>query len=215
MDDKQLVRRAKQGDHKAFRVLMERYRRKVFAIAMGMVRDPEAAMDISQEAFIKVHRYLSGFQGSSSFYTWLYRIVVNLCIDHIRKTGRREIVDYDDKVNRRDPDDSEAWIVPTILDTNPLKAFDRKELSGRIAAAFDSLSEKHRAVLMLREIEGLSYDEIGKTLKIQKGTVMSRLHHARKNLQRALGQYLSERSGRDSEVGQEVSDDRVGKATGV
>lgn len=174
---------------------MERYRRKVYAIAFGMVREPEAAMDISQEAFIKVHRYLGSFQGSSSFYTWLYRIVVNLSIDHLRREGRHEAVDYDDMIQRREPDDSEAWIVPTVLDQNPLTALDRREMADHITVAFEQLSEKHRAVLLLREVDGLSYEEIARTLKIHKGTVMSRLHHARRNLQRSLRQYLTERGG--------------------
>lgn len=218
-DEKKLVRRAKRGDPQAFRTLMERYRRKVYAIAYGMVRDPEAAMDISQEAFIKVHRYLGSFQGTSSFYTWLYRIVVNLSIDHLRKEGRHDAVDYDDMIQRREPDDSEAWVVPTILDQNPLEGCDRRELSGRIAEAFEGLSDKHRAVLMLREVEGLSYEEIARTLKIHKGTVMSRLHHARRNLQKALHSYLKERGG--SLTPRDDADERVeavratGKATGA
>lgn len=198
---------------------MERYRRKVYAIAYGMVRDPEAAMDISQEAFIKVHRYLGSFQGSSSFYTWLYRIVVNLSIDHLRREGRYDAVDYDDMIQRRDPDDSEAWIVPTLLDQNPLQALDRRELSGRIAEAFEGLSEKHRAVLMLREVEGLSYEDIARTLKIHKGTVMSRLHHARRNLQRALRAYLQERGGGPQFIAQDDESAEAGqgleKATGA
>ncbi|MFC1654792.1 RNA polymerase sigma factor [Myxococcota bacterium] len=185
-DERQLVRRAKRGDEKAFRTLMERYRRKVFSIAYGMVHNPEAAYDISQEVFIKVFRYLGSFQGTSSFYTWLYRISVNLSIDWLRKQGRTSLVDFDDSLLRREPDGAEALVVPKLQDGDPYKALDRKELREQIAKAFESLSEKHRAVLLLREVEGLSYDEIARALKIHKGTVMSRLHHARRNLQRAL-----------------------------
>ncbi|MBN2494392.1 MAG: sigma-70 family RNA polymerase sigma factor [Deltaproteobacteria bacterium] len=195
-DDKQLVRRARRGDEKAFRALMEKYRRKIYAIAYGMVRDPEVAMDISQEVFIKVHRYLGSFQGSSSFYTWLYRIVVNLSIDHIRKERKHESVDYDDMILRREPDDDESWIVPTVLDSDPHEAYQRKEMAERIGRAFESLSEKHRAVLILREVEGQSYEEIARVLRIHKGTVMSRLHHARKNFQRALNRQA--REGREA-----------------
>ena len=184
-DERQLVRRAKRGDEKAFRTLMERYRRKVFSIAYGMVHNPEAAYDISQEVFIKVFRYLGSFQGTSSFYTWLYRISVNLSIDWLRKQGRTSL-DFDDSLLRREPDGAEALVVPKLQDGDPFKALDRKELREQIAKAFESLSEKHRAVLLLREVEGLSYDEIARALKIHKGTVMSRLHHARRNLQRVL-----------------------------
>ena len=189
-DERQLVRRAKRGDEKAFRTLMERYRRKVYSIAYGMVHNPEAAYDISQEVFIKVYRYLGSFQGSSSFYTWLYRISVNLSIDWLRKQGRHDLVDFDDSLLRREPDGAEAMVVPTLQDSDPLKALGRKELRDQIARAFESLSEKHRAVLLLREVEGLSYDEIARALKIHKGTVMSRLHHARRNLQRVLRSYV-------------------------
>jgi len=189
-DERQLVRRAKRGDEKAFRTLMERYRRKVYSIAYGMVHNPEAAYDICQEVFIKVYRYLGSFQGSSSFYTWLYRISVNLSIDWLRKQGRVDLVDFDDSLARREPDGAEAMVVPKVQDSDPLKALGRKELREQIARAFESLSEKHRAVLLLREVEGLSYDEIARALKIHKGTVMSRLHHARRNLQRSLRTYV-------------------------
>ncbi len=218
-DEKQLVRRARRGDSDAFRILVERYRRKVYAIAYGMVRNPEAAMDISQEAFIKVHRYLGSFQGTSSFYTWLYRIVVNLSIDYLRKENRHHLVDFDDMIQRREPTDSEVWIVPTMLDGNPLKAYDRKEMSDRIATAFESLSENHRAVLMLREVEDLSYEEIARTLKIHKGTVMSRLHHARKNVQKSLRDYLQERGegpvSRSVKEEKALAEEKMPKASGA
>lgn len=181
-------------------MLIERYRRKVFSIAYGMVHNTDAAMDISQEVFIKVHRYLGAFQGSSSFYTWLYRLVVNACIDSLRRQRRHDALDYDEVFARREPDGAEASIVPRLLDQNPLEAYDRKELRGHIARAFEELSEKHRAVLMLREIEGLSYEEIAQALRIHKGTVMSRLHHARRNMQRALLNYLQERGADFREV---------------
>jgi RNA polymerase sigma-70 factor (ECF subfamily) len=196
-DELKLVRRAKRGDQEAFRTLMERYKRRVYAIVYGMVRDPELALDVSQEAFLKVYRYLGTFQGSSSFYTWLYRIVVNLCIDHLRKEGKHDTVDYDDMLLRREADDAEAEIVPSTLRNDPLRNLDRKELGEQLGKAFGSLSEKHRAVLLLREVEGLSYEDMARTLKIHKGTVMSRLHHARKNVQRALRGYLKERGNTD------------------
>jgi len=199
-DERKLVRRARRGDEEAFRELMVRYRKKVYSIAYGVVRNPETALDICQEVFIKVHRYLKSFQGSSSFYTWLYRISVNLSIDYLRKQSRHDTVDYDDMLLRREPDDAEAHIVPTLLDQNPLEALDRKELSEQISNALDSLSPKHRAVLVLREVEGLSYEEISRIQKIQKGTVMSRLHHARKNIQRTLYKYLAERDSKPSEA---------------
>ncbi|RLB56727.1 MAG: RNA polymerase subunit sigma [Deltaproteobacteria bacterium] len=198
VDERRLIRQAKRGDERAFRMLMEKYRRRVYAVAYGMVRDREEALDISQEVFIKVYRYLGTFQGSSSFYTWLYRVTVNLSIDHIRRRARRDNLEFDDAIRRREPDDQEALVAPTFLDSNPLQAAGRKELSEQIQQALDTLSEAHRAVLVLREIEGLSYSEIARTLKIHKGTVMSRLHHARRNLQAALREYLRERGDQET-----------------
>jgi RNA polymerase sigma-70 factor (ECF subfamily) len=195
-DELKLVRRARRGDDEAFRTLVERYKRRVFAIVFGMVRNQELALDISQEAFLKVHRYLGTFQGTSSFYTWLYRIVVNLCIDHIRKEGKHDTVDYDDSLLRREADDSEAEIAPPAHRGDPLRNLDRKEMAEHLNAALSMLSEKHRAVLVLREVDGLSYEEMARVLRIHKGTVMSRLHHARRYAQRALRKYLKERGER-------------------
>lgn len=214
-DEKQLVRRAKRGDKDSFRTLMEMYRRKVFSIAYGMVRDSELALDISQEAFIKVHRYLRTFQGSSSFYTWLYRIVVNLCIDHLRKSGKHETLDYDDRLLRREADDAEAEIVPLMLNEDPVRTLDRKELAEHLSKAIASLSDKHRAVLVLREVEGLSYEEMARILRIHKGTVMSRLHHARKNAQQALKNFLLERGQVQLEMGSEPEAANVSRVNDV
>jgi RNA polymerase sigma-70 factor (ECF subfamily) len=191
-DELQLVRRARRGDDEAFRTLMERYQRKVYAIAYGMVRNRDLAMDLCQDACIKVHRYLNSFQGNSSFYTWLYRLVVNRCIDYLRKEGKRDTVEYDD--NRlRTMDEVEIDTAPKASEESPLQILDRKELAARISTALGALSEKHRAVIVLREVEGLSYGEIARVLKIRRGTVMSRLHHARKYLQHELSAYLKER----------------------
>jgi RNA polymerase sigma-70 factor (ECF subfamily) len=191
-DELILVQRARRGDDAAFRTLMERYQRKVYAIAYGMVRNPDLAMDLCQDAFIKVHLYLDSFQGNSSFYTWLYRLVVNRCIDHIRKEGKRNQVEFDDTLLRA-MDEVELDNVPLAIQENPLQTLDRKELATHISKALATLSEKHRVVLVLREIEGLSYGDIARVLKIRRGTVMSRLHHARKYLQLALNKYLKER----------------------
>lgn len=198
-DERHLVRRAKRGDEEAFKTLMQKYQRKVYAIAYGMVRNPEAAMDISQEVFIKVYRYLGSFQGTSSFYTWLYRISVNLSIDYIRKQSRHDMKSYDDMTLRHESDGIEAQVAPTRSDENPQINLDRKELRGKISKAFEMLSEKHRAVLLLREVEGLSYDELAKTLKINKGTVMSRLHHARKQIQEVMEGYLKDKNAATSD----------------
>ena len=188
--DLNLVKRVRNGEKAAFRELVERYQRKVFSIAFGMVNNREDAMDLSQDAFLKVYHNLDRFEGSSSFYTWLYRIVVNVCIDHIRRTGKRIQVDYDDAILRDVAVDGEDRIRPSILGIDPVKAHGRKELLGEIRRALDELSPIHKEAIVLRELEGLSYQEMAEVMGVSKGTVMSRLHHARKNLQALLHEYV-------------------------
>lgn len=188
--DLDLVRRCQQGDETAFGELVRRYQRKVFTVALGMVKNPEDAMDIAQDAFIKVHRYLGNFQGTSSFYTWLYRIVVNLCIDHLRRDVKHMTLDFDERIDHEEHRENRGGVMASRLDTNPSKVLGRKELAGRIQRAVDALPSYHRAVIIMREVEGLSYAEMASAMKVSKGTIMSRLHHARQKLQRALGEYL-------------------------
>ncbi len=189
--DKELVRRVQDGDRQAFRELFDRYHRRAFAVAFGVVKNKQDALDIVQDAFIKVHKHIHNFQGSSSFYTWLYRIVMNLAIDHVRRAKKGRDLDYDDKVRRDDSDVAgDGAILPTILDANPRKTVLRRELADAIQAALGELPEYHRAVIMLREVEGLSYEEMSKILKVPKGTIMSRLFHARRKMQEALADYV-------------------------
>lgn len=188
--DLDLVQLCQAGDAEAFGKLVEKYQRKVFTIALSMVKNSEDAMDIAQDAFIKVHRYLGNFQGSSSFYTWLYRIVVNLCIDHLRRSGKRVKMDFDEKIDHREHAAQADAVLANRLDTNPSKVLGRKELAQTIQLAVDALPPYHRAVIVMREIEGMSYGEMAKAMNVSKGTIMSRLHHARQKLQRALADYL-------------------------
>ncbi|HET6612079.1 MAG TPA: sigma-70 family RNA polymerase sigma factor [Kofleriaceae bacterium] len=191
-DDRELVTRAQDGDSAAFRALFERYHRRAFGLALGMVKNPDDALDIVQDAFIKAHRHLSKFAGSSSFYTWFYRIVMNLSIDHIRKARRKSRMDFDDALARAEADApaSHGGLLPRILGQNPKKALVRKEIREHIGAALASLSDNHRAVLVMREVEGLSYEEMAVVMECSKGTIMSRLFHARKNMQKQLLAYM-------------------------
>jgi RNA polymerase sigma-70 factor (ECF subfamily) len=190
-EDLELVRRTQAGDRVAFRALFDKYHRRVFAIAMGVVKNPQDANDVTQEAFVKVFKHISGFEGASSFYTWLYRITMNLSIDLFRRKKTARAVDYDDAVGR-DPDDLEdpANIAPTYLGGDPAKAHSRKELLGKLEGALRTLPPYHQQVLMLREVDGLSYEEIANVMQIPKGTVMSRLFHARRKMQAALAGYV-------------------------
>jgi RNA polymerase sigma-70 factor, ECF subfamily len=186
-DDTELVKRLQAGDQTAFRVLFDRYNRRVFAVAFGVVKNPQDALDVVQEAFIKVHKHIGGFQGSSSFYTWLYRIAMNLAIDHVRRS--RKIVEFDDSVKREDAA-GDGTLLPRMVHENPSKTAIQKELSQRIEAALSELPEYHRAVIVLREVEGMSYEEMAQVLKVPKGTIMSRLFHARRKMQERLEGYL-------------------------
>jgi RNA polymerase sigma-70 factor, ECF subfamily len=188
--DLELVRRCQKGDDAAFGQLVSRYQRKVYTIALGMVKSPDDAMDIAQEAFIKIHRYVGNFQGSSSFYTWLYRIVVNLCIDHMRRSGKWVSAEFDERMIDREHDEKEVCVLSSDLGNNPSRTVGRRELAEQIQRAIDELPPYHSAVIIMREIEGMSYSEMAKAMRVSKGTIMSRLHHARHKLQKLLEGYL-------------------------
>lgn len=190
-DDLTLVQRVRTGDQRAFKTLVERYQKKVFSVAFGMLKDREEARDVSQEAFVKVYKYLDHFKGDASFYTWLYRITVNICIDVMRRKGtsKGDTVEFDESI-QLDTTEANLGALGSKLGTNPQKAALRKELAEKIQAALQEVPEKHRAILLLRELEGMSYEDLARTLDIPKGTVMSRLFHARLKVQKVLSEYL-------------------------
>jgi RNA polymerase sigma-70 factor (ECF subfamily) len=190
-DDFTLVQRVRTGDQRAFKLLVERYQRKVYGVALGMLKDKEEARDIAQEAFIKVYRYVEYFKGDASFYTWLYRITVNICIDSMRRKGSKgnEHLEFDESL-QLDTAEANLGALGTRLGTNPQKSALRRELAERITAAIAQIPEAHRQILLLREVEGMSYEDIARTLEIPKGTVMSRLFHARLKMQKILGEYV-------------------------
>jgi RNA polymerase sigma-70 factor (ECF subfamily) len=190
--DHDLVQRVQAGDSAAFRALYDKYHRRAFAVAMGVVKNEDDALDAVQNAFVKVHKNIHKFQGSSSFYTWLYRIVMNVSIDHIRRTSRCKTLDFDERALHEDSEIAgDGALLPRVTDANPGKAALRRELGSAIQAALAELPEHHRAVIVLREIEGMSYEEMAEALEVPKGTIMSRLFHARKKMQVALAPYLS------------------------
>ena len=183
-DDRALILQARAGDQRAFRELVRRYQQKVYGIAFGMLRNADDAMDVTQEAFIKVHRYLDNFKGTSSFYTWVYRITVNLSIDHMRKHKKATVLDFDEAIahDEETPDE----IVPSTTGMNPVKNLDRQEMRHMIDTALDTLSPAHRAVILMREVQGLSYKEIAEVTEISIGTVESRIFRARTKLRAIL-----------------------------
>src|SRR4051794_3521533 len=183
VDDRELVDKARKGDRDAFRILFERYHRRAYALAFGVLRHQDDALDVVQDAFIKAHKYLDKFEGNSSFYTWLYRIVMNLAIDHLRKHRRVKPVELDEQ---RIEEGADNALLPRILGGNPGRALMDKEIRKRIDAALDELSENHRAVLVRGEGGGLSYEEMAEGMASSKGTILSRLSPARRNMQKRL-----------------------------
>jgi RNA polymerase sigma-70 factor (ECF subfamily) len=181
--DWELVKRCKEGDREAFRELVERYQRKAVAIAFGMLHDREDALEVAQEAFAKVFTGIHQFKEEASFYTWLYRIIVNLAIDRQRQKSRQPQLEREDQ---EEGSSSRIDLIPDAAITDPYEQTKDKELGERIRAAIAELTPAHKAVILLRIVEGLSYEEISEVLQCSRGTVMSRLHYARKRLQSLL-----------------------------
>lgn len=179
----QLVGRSQTGDTMAFGELVSRYRNRVYAIAFNMTRSEEDAWDVAQEAFVKAWKSIGHFRGQSSFFTWLYRIVMNVTIDFQRKRKIEAGTEFDDQVGHQI--DPAATTVPSAT-ARPDRSAHGSELRAEIDAALLKLSGEHREVIVLREIEGLDYQEIADRLELQIGTVMSRLFYARKKLQTLL-----------------------------
>jgi RNA polymerase sigma-70 factor (ECF subfamily) len=192
-EDRALIAQAQTGDRQAFRKLVERHQRRAFAIAVGLVRDENDARELVQDAFLRVYRNLGSFQGTSSFFTWLYRIITNLSIDLIRKPGR-QVGDLD----AHDIDESQEADFPLVSrvdGADPVDVVRRREIAGRLQHALDQLPEYHRGVILMREVEGMSYEEMAEAMSVSKGTIMSRLFHARQKLQRALSDCYVEQVG--------------------
>ncbi len=186
VDDRELIRRCQAGDIAAFEPLVEKYRQRVWRLAYQVLRDREEAWDCAQEAFVRAYSSLSSFRGQSAFYTWLFRITVNVATDRHRSRGART------RALGGDPIPEEEW-ERTAIDTErgPDEAAVQAEQRERIRAALDSLPVKARTIIMLSNVEGLTYKEIAEVLNCPIGTVMSRLHNARKRLRSLLGPMLA------------------------
>jgi RNA polymerase sigma-70 factor, ECF subfamily len=183
-DDIALVRRCQKGDALAFEQLVIKYRSKVFSMIYGMVQNEQDAWDLAQEGFIKAWRSIHRFKGQASFYTWLYRIVTNVAIDSLRRKGFKKTAEFDDYIAANEVEPG-SKTVPTP-DPMPHHGLEREEIRQRIEQAISKLSPEHRAVIVMKEIEELQYNEIAEALGCSIGTVMSRLFYARKKLQTLL-----------------------------
>ena len=177
-DDRVLVGAAQIGDTDAFEELVARHRDKIYARAFSMMRNEDEAIDLSQEAWVKGWQRLAQFQGDSSFATWITRIVINLCLDEIRKQKRR----HTESIEEMDEESGGVERQMPAITVNPTERLERGELRQRIDRALGQLSHEHRTVLVLHEFEEMEYKEIAKTMGCSIGTVMSRLFYARRKL---------------------------------
>lgn len=183
-----LVRRAQAGDRAAFRILYERTFGRACAMATRVVRNRAEAEDIVQESFVRAFENLHEFSNQAAFYTWLYRIVMNRCIDSLRRKRSTTRADFSEETVPVGTDQS-FDIHPKYLGSQPLETLERSQIMEILNKTLAQMSEPLRIILILREFDGLSYDEIAQSLDIPVGTVMSRLFHARKKLQEALAEF--------------------------
>ena len=190
-DDQRLVERVQRGDKIAFDLLVLKYQHKIVKLIMRYVRDPTEALDVSQEAFLKAYRALPKFRGDSAFYTWLYRIAVNTAKNHIVAMNRRPI-EYN-----LDLQESDGYELNARLrnDDSPEKIAQSDELRNTVQAAIDALPDELRHAILLREIDGLSYEKIAQEMECPVGTVRSRIFRAREAIDKTIQPLIGERSG--------------------
>ena len=181
--DKKLVKRVQKGDKGAFDLLVLKYQHKIVNLVMRYVRDPEVALDITQEAFIKAYRALPRFRGDSAFYTWMYRIAVNTAKNHLAAQRRRP---RDGELDLQDPEQYDLHAKLRETDT-PEGVTLGRELKETVERAIAGLPEDLRTAIILRELEGMSYEEIAQTMECPVGTVRSRIFRARDAIAKKVG----------------------------
>jgi len=186
VSDEELVRRVQKGNSVAFEELVRRYERKVYNIAYRILGNEEEAVEALQDTFLRAYRFIPRFRFKSSFYTWLYRIATNVSLTRLRRRKAQETVSLDEPVKNTDD------LVFDLPDTGqtPEQAFQQKRLREKLQEAVKSLPEDYRAVVILRDIEGLSNEEVSKILKISIPAVKSRLHRGRLALREKLVKFL-------------------------
>ena len=193
MSEEQLIRRAQQGDNSAFEQLLLAHQKKVYNLCLRMAANPDDALDLSQEAFIKAWRTLGQYQFEASFSTWLFRLTSNVCIDFLRRKKRRQETSLTENY-----DDSDEGAELSIPDANPLPEQQAitNETKIELARAMGQLAPDHREILQLRVVEDLPYEQIADILGVRVGTVKSRLARARLSLRKILkaGNYFDSAS---------------------
>lgn len=186
VEDMVLVERARAGETEAFGELVDRYQEKIYRLTYHMTGNREEAEDLAQEALVRAYKALHRFKGKSSFYTWLYKIAVNRSLNHLKKRKRKRLYSLDDVDLAIERD--EVFLEISARES-PFRGAAINELQEKLNTALMTLSEKHRLVVVLHDIEGVPHDQIAKTLGCSSGTVRSRLHYARRQLQTQLSEY--------------------------
>jgi len=185
--DTELVLKAQEGDVRAFDELVERYHDRIYNLTYNMTSNREDAEDLTQEIFVKAFKALPRFKGKSSFYTWLYRIAINKTINYRKKRNRNRPISLDQF-------DQEIKTDETYHDLtakgSPLRNINLTELQQKLNAAMQTLSEKHRAVLVMHDMQGIPHDEIAKVVGVSSGTIRSRLFYARRQMQTELAEFM-------------------------
>jgi len=186
--DRQLVARVLGGEREAFADLVKRHQTRVFALARSLLRNQADAADIAQEAFVRAYGNLRRYRAEGSFTAWIAKITNNLAIDFLRRQKIQASTELTDDLP--EPGEGHAGTLASQVPADPQTATLRRELGAELERALGRLPEKHRAILILREIDGLSYQELSEALEIPVGTVMSRLFHSRVKMQEILREYL-------------------------
>lgn len=185
LEDQELVVLAQKGERQAFEVLVERYKKKAHRIAFDFTRDREEAKDLSQEAFLRAYIHLKGFDHRASFYTWFYRILVNLCLDYRRRRARISWQSLDERA-----DLAAETSAGTPLNSRPEQRAMTGEISRKVGEALERLSPKQRTAFILRNNQGLSVPEIAKVMQAAEGTVKAHLHRAVAALRQSLAELM-------------------------
>lgn len=196
MTEKDLIGRAKNGDQDAFGQLVLAHQNKVYTLCVHMVTNRDEAEDLAQEAFLKAWRSLSSFQEESSFATWMHRLTTNVCLDHLRKQTRRQNIAVAVSLD----DEDSGWSEPADHSQDPQSHLEREERKRALGRALAQLPEAHRQMILMREVSGMSYQEIADALGADLGTVKSRISRARERLRKILlrdGNFFSPESSKD------------------
>ena len=194
--DAQLVARAKSGDTRAFEMLVVKYQRRIERLIARMVRDVDLVQDIAQESFIRAYRAMPQFRGDSAFYTWLYRIAVNTAKKALGDLKRDPLVTESARASSNDDDDETSRVERELTDgETPEALLATKDIAQAVNAAIEALSDDLRQAITLREIEGLSYEEIAELMNCPIGTVRSRIFRARESIAQRLRPLLDTREG--------------------